>query len=1074
MVNNVKAPTPASVDKAKNLIDIFTEHRLASNLLMVIMILFGLWGFDHINTQLNPSQSFNAADVTVSWPGASAEDMETLVTRPIEHQMRGLNNLKRMTSKTTNGVSRIAISLTKNADMGAALDEIKQQVSRVRNLPADVETPLVQRRHYSEMIAGVMISGPESLDELVNLAKSYERELLALGIDKVNYRALPEEELAIQISSQTLFELGLSLDQIAGRVANLSQDVPSGTVGRGQVTRQLRGLDQQRDVQGFKQLPILNDSDGPLVALGDMADIERRVKDNQVAATRNGKPAIWLQILRNENTDTLAAAAILNQWYSDKFGDAEQPGADGIEVRIILEAWRFAKDQISLVFNNGLSGLALVILALFLFLNGRVAWWVTLGIPVSFLAALGAFYLLGGTINFLSTVGLVMALGIVVDDAIVVGEHSLAQYQAGKSPVDAARLGAGHMLSPVMASSLTTLAAFIPLVVIGEDAINEIPVLMLCVIIASIVECFLIMPGHLRSSFTAMEKKAAANQQAGKAPVGVFRQNFDARFARFREERFLPALRLALRNRRATFCSALAAFMLAISLLVGGHVKPELNLNIDFEYLETSVQFSGGTSAARKAEVVALLEQTLQQTNAQFGGDTVIDYLTHSNLGYLDHEYKSGYQYANMLAELVSPDQRDVSLDEFAAAWRERIGTPADVEVLQVSNGEDLNSDLSLYLKGGDVDTLKAAAEELALTLSAYAGVSNVYDDLPYGNEQWVFDLTTEGRILGLTATSVGRQIRAAYEGYRVQILNRQERELEVRVMLPAAERSDLGKLKQLPIVTPGGEILPLASLAEIRSRRGIDVIKHHNSALAVSVNADVDATITTPMAVIEDIEEQVLPDLLKKYGLEYGLGGSSAEDQRLLNDMLLGAVIAMALIYIILAWILASYAWPLAVMAAIPLGFTGALFGLQVMGMNLGIMSILALFTLAGVIVNDSIILVTSFKQNRDAGMEANAAIEQAACSRLRAVILTSLTTSLGLAPMMLETSPMGEMMAPLATTICFGIIYGTVLILFVIPTLLSAIESIAARRQRKRTAASQQLPQDNIQTTSAQTNSA
>jgi multidrug efflux pump subunit AcrB len=680
--------------------------------------------------------------------------------------------------------------------------------------------------------------------------------------------------------------------------------------------------------------------------------------------------------------------------------------------------------------------------ALFLFLNGRVAAWVTLGIPISFLSALAIFYCLGGTINILSMVALVMALGIVVDDAIVVGEHALAQFEQGLDPASAAAQGAKHMLTPVLASSLTTLAAFIPLLVIDAGNIHEIPLIMLCVIIASLIECFLVMPGHLRGSFNKL-----ATQQSTPA----YRRRFDSAFAHFRDQKFLPVLRWALKHRGLTLGIAAAAFMIALSLLASGRIKPELNFNIDFEYMEAGVQFASGIDQEQKRAYLNELERTLAETEKALGGGLVVTHVVYDGYAKLDREGKQGYEFANIQVELTSKEQRTITLEEFARAWRQRIQNNAAVDLIQIQSNSDNRTNLKLHLKGSEVSTLKAAAQELKNTLASYAGVSNVFDDLPYGREQWVFQLTTEARNLGLTTTDIGQQVRAAYHGYRVQIFNRDDLELEVWVRLPVNERHNLTQLRQFPVALPNGQMLPLGSLARIESRRGIDRIQHYDSRLAVNISASVDNKINTPMAVMSDLEKNVLPELLNKYSLEYGLSGGTAANQRLLNDLMMGAVIAMALIYIILAWVFSSYTWPLAVMMAIPLALTGALFGLQLMGMNLGVMSILGLFTLAGVIVNDSIILVSNFKTQRENGLAPALAAEKATLSRLRAVILTSVTTALGLMPMLLESSPMGEAMAPLAAVISFGIIYGTTLILLVIPATLCALEIHREKRKDK-----------------------
>lgn len=1023
--------------KPHYLIETFTQHRLASNLLMIMLVLAGLWGVRQLTVQLNPSQPTSSANVEVMWPGASTEDVERLVTQPIEYQLRSLTFLQSLTSKTSDGYTRIRVRFDKGTDMIDAMDRIKQGVSQVRDLPVGIEPPQISRNQYLDTVAAILISGGGSIDELTPVAREIQRDLLSRGADLVEFRGVPKEEIAIQVDSKTLFELAVPLSAIAARVLSSSSDVPAGNAGGGQLQRSLRSLDQRRSSEGFADLPIQNSDDSGLVRLGDIASIERRQTDDQRMISYGGEPAVMIRLMRTEGTDTIDAADILYQWMADNETELEERG---IQATIWLEAWRFAVDQIALVLKNGLSGLLLVILTLFLFLNGRVAWWVTLGIPVSFLGALAVFHAFGGSINFISTIGVVMGLGIVVDDAIVVGEHSLAQFEQGNSPQSAAAQGAQRMFAPVMASSLTTLAAFAPLLTLNEAFITEIPLLMVCVIIASLVECFLIMPGHLRHSFERMQ---------GQKP-SRFRQGFEMRFNNFRNNYYLPTLELALINRRAVLALALFGFLLALSLLFSGRIKPDLNVNINFEFADAHMQFAAGTTEHQKQQWLGTMISAVEETDKQFGGDLVVTHVTNRNYAFLDQGEKKGSQYTAIWVELISPEQREVSLPEFISAWQEKLPPSPYVERLSIENGDGNWPDLGLYFSGADVDTLKAAAEDFSARLATYPGVTNVFDDLPYGKEQWIIELSTEGRSLGLTSAEIGRQLRSAFEGYRVQLFTENDAELEVRVSLPAAERRNLATLNQLPITTPSGQVLPLLSVATVGNRRGIDVINHRNALQAVNIYAHVDTQINTAMAIIEEVEKNVIPQITEQYGVAYGLGEGSAEEARTMMDMLLGAVIGLTLIYLILAWVFSSWSWPLAVMAAIPLGLTGALAGLYLLGLNLGALAIMGVFTLTGVIVNDSIILISAYREFRQAGMEAQAALVKACGQRLRPVILTSLTTTFGLAPLMLETSPMGEVMVPLAAVICFGLLYGTTLILFVIPVMLSVLEQLATKRSK------------------------
>ncbi|MEM7020016.1 MAG: efflux RND transporter permease subunit, partial [Pseudomonadota bacterium] len=804
------------------------------------------------------------------------------------------------------------------------LDEVKQQVSLIRNLPPDIEKPEVRLRQWFEMVAMVLVKGPEALDSLVPLARSIEKDLMRRGIDRITFEGLPASEIAIEVDSLKLFEMNISLDQLAQQLRQLSRDVPAGVIGEGQVSRQLRSLEQQRSSIGFAQMPIATAKNGQLIRLGDIATVTRRPRHNQVELEYQGHPAIMMELERATNSDAIDLAEIIHKWHRE----ITPTLGPGVEVQIFLQAWRFLEDNIRIIIENGLMGLILVITSLFLFLNGRVGLWVMIGIPVTFMASLAMFELMGGTLNALSMIAMVMGLGIIVDDAIVVGEDSLTHYQNGKSPEAAAVAGARRMFPPVMASSLTTLAAFLPLVIMNDKFIKEIPIVMFCIIIASLIECFLVLPGHLRRAFEGLQEKEPSR----------FRQAIDQRFNQFRDNQFRKILRLSIDNRRTVLTGAFVLFAFGITLLGTGHLKLDMDVNVDFEMIEVGVQFTNGTTEEEKDRFVAHLEKTLEATEQTLGNDNIMGYVVVRNFAFLSRERKYGPDYARMMVEYALPHERSTELDSFINIWRENVQKSAAVEELQILSGQDYGSDISLVLRGDNLDTLKTASEELSQILAEYDGVLTVYDDLPYGREQWIIHLTTEGRAAGLTTAEIGRQLRAAYDGERVQIFNEGDEELEVRVMLPYQERSSLASLSQLPIRTAQGQVLPLSAVAAVENRRGIDVIRHHNGYLAVTVNADMDTSVNTPLSVIGHIQENGLKDVINKYGVEFGLGGRSAEEAKRLGDLSTGALVALALIYIILAWIFASYTWPLAVMIAIPLGATGALVGHWLIGMNLGI----------------------------------------------------------------------------------------------------------------------------------------
>ncbi|MBD3647380.1 MAG: efflux RND transporter permease subunit, partial [Pseudomonadales bacterium] len=810
--------------------------------------------------QLDPSVDWPVVFVRATWRGASAEDAEQLIVVPVEQQLRNLNHLREIYSVSYNGGAFVRVEFSHDADMSLATDRVKARVAQIRNFPVDMEPLRVSRATDYEDIAVVLVTSEGELSELIPLVRRMERELSARGIDRIEFDGLPEEEIAIQVSSAALVELNTTLDRVAEEVRLRSSNTPAGTVGRGQGARQLRSLDQRRDPAGFEQLEVAVQPDGRLTRLGEIADIEKRPKDGQPRLTRDGKVAIEMELYRLTDADAIKSANVLHQWLEETRPQLPR----GVELHVYQEVWKLLKHQLVLILENGLSGLVLVIVTLFLFLNGRVGWWVMIGIPVSFLFATLLFYaLFNGSINILALITFVMALGIVVDDAIVVGEDAVTQFEQGKSPEEAAAGGAKRMFLPVITSSMTTLAAFVPLLMTGGDMgefIITLPAVLLCVIIASLIECFLVLPGHLRHSLSKIDR--------GKP--GRFRQWFDSRFFHIRENYYRPVLENALRYPGTTLLTALGCVILAFSLVISGRVATNFVTGMSLEMLEANVEFSAAASEEDKGRFMAHLEKTLEETNEAFGESNVEGYVTKYNSAELNQERKYGTQYGSLRVEYAWEEDRTVAPQDFVNAWREKVIRLPFVEQLQLEVSGGANNgmpDISLVLRGQDIPTLKQAAEELKDALAGYDGVSNIFDDLPYGKDQIVFQLTPSGKALGLTTESLGRQLRSAYNGRRVQIFNQNETELEVMVMLPDEERDQLSSLKRFPVRTPDGDLVSLGQVAELSNRRGIDVINHNNGYMSVVVSASVDADVNNTQQVLAHLTENSLREIKNRYG---------------------------------------------------------------------------------------------------------------------------------------------------------------------------------------------------------------
>jgi len=1022
-----------------DLIGVFAQHKVAANLLMILMILAGVWALTKLNTQFFPNFALDVVNVRVVWTGAAAEDVEESITYPLERELRYLDGLKKLTSTSSNGVAALSLEFAEGSDIGQALDDVKQAVDQVRNLPAIAEKPEITRRIRYDSIARVVVSGPSDRAELRHLVRRFERELLARGIARVDITGLPEEEIAIQLPTAALRELGLSLPQVAERLGELSRDLPAGTVGRNDVARQLRSLDQRRDEAAFTTLPLKVTRDGALVTLGDVAAIERRPQDGEVRLSFLGRPAVELRLQRTETADSLKSARILEDWVAE----TRPQLPEGVELTVFDESWRLIKDRIFLLVKNGGGGLVLVVAILFLFLNGRVALWVAVGIPVSFMATLSVLYAVGGSINMISLFALIMALGIIVDDAIVVGEDALTHYQTGEPSLEAAEGGARRMLAPVMASSLTTIAAFLPLMLVGGpigNILGDIPLVIVCVIVASLIESFFVLPGHLRHAF----------QSLNHAQSNPLRQRLESHFDYFRDRLFRPLATLAVEYRWVTLAGAAAALMLTAGLLAGGRLGFNFFPTPEGATINANASFVAGTPPQRVRVFMDQVNAALWETERELGGNLVVAAETRYGQGQLAGAGSlQGDQHASMLVELTQPDTRTVRISEFLKAWRAKVSLPAGIETFTLFSrtAGPPGRDVDIRLTGEDVDQLKAAANDLAESLRTIQGVSAIEDDMPYGKEQFIYRLTPAGEALGLTVDRIGRQLRAAFDGRLVQIFQDGDDEVEVRVMLPDAERNNLIGLEYFNVLLPSGESIPLNNVVDLDTRRGFEAVRHAEGKLAVQVSADVDATVVKQGAVIAALEQGVLQELRQRYSIDYSLEGRSADQKETLADMRRGALFAMAFIYLILAWVFASYGWPLVVMAAIPFGIIGAIVGHWMMGIDLTILSLFGLFGLSGIVVNDSIILVTFYQQLRASGLAVQEALVEAACRRLRAVLLTSLTTIAGLTPLLFEKSLQAQFLIPMATSISFGLAFSTVLVLLFVPALLSVHESVAHR---------------------------
>ena len=1026
-------PASAAYAKAhppRGLIGMFARHPTAANLVMAIMMVAGIAGLWRMNTQFFPDFGIDVVTVEVAWTGASADDVDLAVVQAIESEVRFLDEVKRVRSTAREGSASIVVEFETGADMQAGLSNVDAAVARVTTLPEDSETPRVARVVRYDTIARVALSGPYAESGLRAFAKRIRDEMIAAGVDRVTLAGVRDPEIWVEAAPHRLRALDITLQDMASAIARSSQDTPSGEAGGG--ARQIRSLGLANTAGEIGRIEVKSSDRGGGVRIADVARVHETFDENQVTALRYGEPAVELIVQRATTADSLATARIL-----DDYLETLRPT---LPPKLRMEVYGVESDlveeRIWLLVKNGLGGLVIVVAVLFMFLNARVAFWVGIGIPASLMAALAGMWLSGQSVNMISLFGLILVLGIVVDDAIVVGEHAEALKRRGLSALEAAETGARRMAAPVFSSTLTTIAAFLPLFVIGDiigAIIGAIPMVVCVALTASLVECFLALPGHMTSAL-----------QGPPTPERGIRASFNGWFDRMREGAFRRLVGHAVAMRYVTVAAGLAAFILAVGLVSGGRVAFNFFPSVEADIAFANIRLAPGGGRAATERALSDIEAAAARAEVELGyapGALVGQALAKvgTTIGREDGTGASGDEIGSVFLELVPADARKTRTTAFLAAWEAALPPIAGLEsmTLTPAQGGPPGREIDIRLSGGDPAALKRAAAKVRGLLANYPGVGAIEDDLPYGKPELILELTDKGRALGFTTESVAREVRNAYAGAVAKRFARGDDEVLVRVRMDERMLA-ASSVRDLYLRSPTGAETPLSEVVTFREKTGFAQINREDGARRVAVTAEIDETVTTSNAVLAALRQDGVFELAAAEGLHARFAGKAEEQADTFKDMGVGAIIGVILMYIVLAWVFGSFARPFAVMAIIPFGFVGAALGHYVMGFDLTILSMIALLGLAGILVNDSIVLISTIDARVKDGDDLATATTEGAIDRLRAVLLTSLTTIGGLAPMIFETSLQARFLIPMAVTIVFGLGVATLFVLFLVPALV------------------------------------
>ena len=1057
----------------RGLVAMFVHHPVAGNLLMWMLILFGIWGASNISRQVLPDFSIEKIRITVQWPGASPEDIESNVLEAIEPEIRFLSKVDRVDSVAAEGRAEIIIDFDTSVNISKALTDVQSAVSRITTFPQDMERPVVSQIVNSDLVCRIEVSGPFPEIALKRHARRIRDDLLNLGQSEVRMLGLRKSEIHVEIPDDTLRALDLTTGDIATRIASSSLDMPAGSIESGSVSRQLRTEHLARSARELGAIDVVSRSSGEKRALRDIATVSEAFEEGGVSRRTGGHQSIGMMVMRTSGTDSVDAQKMISAYMEEL--RAELPPTLKVDMYDVFADQ--ATQRVRMVLENGLQGIVLVLLVLFLFMNARIAWWVAWGIPVSVLATLGAMAALGLTLNLISMFAILMAIGIIVDDAIVVAESAEVLHRRGSSPEDAVMMSVRRMAPAVIAAGLTTIVGFMPVLAIGATVgkiIRELPITVCIAVVFSLIECLLVLPMHLKHALIRLDKQggidvnpfSASLARAGSgvrrwpALVGYrlveVRERFLVHFRAFREGRFRRIAGQCYRHRYSTVLGTLCTLIITISMFATGRVGFEFFASPETDLFFGNFSFTPGTPREQTAKMVEEMGRAARAAEAKLTGGRggLINYQVGSigtNESRPGETIQTGDHAGGYTVELISGDLRDVHNAAFIRAWRDEVHLLPGVErlsVIDMSAGGPPGRDLDMRLSGAPLRALKAAAVELQDRVADIPGIISVADNLPWGKQELVLDLTPAGRAMGFTTQSVARQVRDAFEGAIAKRFPRDQEEVIVRVKL-ARSKYSADTIRDLYLRAPDGSEVPLPEVVDLKSRVGFSEIRREDGMRQVAVMADVDYDVTTTNEVASLLKASVLPELMRKHGVLVEFKGKAIEQARALGEFRTALMLALSGIYIILAWVFSSYTRPLVVMAIIPFGLVGAVFGHWVMGYNINMLSLQALLGLSGVLVNDTIVLLQTTEQHRADGASFSDAVSQAVRDRLRPVILTTGTTIGGVVSLLFEGSLQAQLVQPIAVTLIFGLLFSPFLVFLFVPAMLGIGEDL--RRWRR-----------------------
>ncbi|MFC1523236.1 efflux RND transporter permease subunit [Thermodesulfobacteriota bacterium] len=1034
----------------RQVLSAFARNTVFANIAMIIIFLAGGMAVAFMLRETFPEFSLDAISITVAYPGADPEEVEEGVCLKIEEAIEGLEGIKQYTTTSNENVGFAWIEVKDNYPVDEVLDTVRNAINSISTFPLDAEKPIISEFMIRDLVSFIYLSGDMTERQLKEWAEKTKDDIRNLpDISQVAVYGARDYEISIEISEEKLRGYGLSFDMVADAVRRSSLNLAGGTIKTHEEEIRIRTLGRKYTDKELASVIVLAKPSGEIITLDRIAKIKDGFTEDPIAAEINGEPAIMLMIFKTQEEDALAISKRVHTYISDQ----QELLPAGANISMLYDGTEMLSSRIDLLVKNGLIGLSLVFFLLWLFLDIRLSFWSGMGIPISIAGALAILWAIGATINMISLFGLIMVLGIVVDDAIVVGESIFVHRRLGKAPLQAAIDGVAEVGMPVIAAIITTIVAFIPLAHIGGimgKFIAIMPVVVISCLVISLLECLFLLPAHLSHLPEPVSYESVATNP--NLFVRMFHINkwFSRRLELFANNVYTPFLDKVLRWRYISFCTAITILLLTLGLVLGGFLKFEVFPEVDGYVISANVEFPNGTppEITRQAvnQIDAALLRIADRTKTRSGDSLIRDRYT--LVGQELKDYGGfGPQFGGVRVILLESEKRGVHTKDLMVEWEKEIGPIAGAKSLTfegLSHGPP-GDPIEVWIQGYEMELILAASEDIKDRLRQFDGVTQIRSDFSPGKNEIRLTLKPEARALGLTVEDLARQVNAGYFGAEAMRIQRGRNDIRVKIRYDSNERNRVSSLEQVRIRTRSNQEVPLRSVADFNYSPGYSTITRTDGLRRVMVSAGVDTNKANANEILTQLSHDFFPKLKNHYGsLHISVQGEQKKMRESFSSLQIGFPLAVVGIFVIVATMFRSYAQPFVILFTIPFGIIGAVFGHFVMGYELSMMSMFGMVALTGVVVNDAIVLIDRININLSEGKPFFEAIKTGGTRRFRAIFLTTLSTVGGLTPLIMETDLQAKFLIPMALSIAAGVTFATLLTLLLIPSILVILNDL------------------------------